>query len=166
MATLAKLARLPARDVLLLLRTGVLLVLVAVGLRLLPLRGLQALLRRRIRSRAAADPRDRRAPARLAWAVETAGRYRLGTCLSRALALQFLLSRHGLSSRLWLGVQRVDTRGGARARRLLRAHAWLEHDGRAVIGGPAPDGYTPLGCFQAGEVNSVRDVTGIRGSAA
>jgi len=151
MATLAKLASLPARDVLLLLRTGVLLVAVALGLRFFSLRELQALLGRWGRSRAPAEA------ARLAWTVEAAGRHRLGTCLSRALALQVLLSRHGFSSRLWLGVQR-DTVGAA-ARGPLRAHAWLEHDGRAIIGGPAPDGYTLLGYFQAGEGNSVRDVT-------
>lgn len=51
------------------------------------------------------------------------------TCLSVALVAQALLRIHGYESQFRIGVKRaVD---GAFA-----AHAWLERDGHAVIGGP------------------------------
>lgn len=52
-----------------------------------------------------------------------------GTCLSRSLALQFLLARRGITSILRLGGRLVDGR--------LEAHAWVEYAG-AVMGSP-PD---------------------------
>ena len=48
------------------------------------------------------------------------------TCLAQALAGQRLLAAHGHSSRLRIGVRKDGTR--------LGAHAWLEHQGRVVVG--------------------------------
>jgi hypothetical protein len=65
---------------------------------------------------------------RIAWAVENVSRYvPRATCLTQALAGQMLLARHGHLARLCLGVAR-DESGR------FRAHAWLESDGRIVIG--------------------------------
>ena len=88
---------------------------------------------------------------RLVWAIEVAGRYAATTCLTKALALQWLLAGRGIPTRLWLGVERAKASGDdARPEPLLRAHAWLEHDGRVIVGGPAPAGYAPLVCLAGG----------------
>jgi len=50
------------------------------------------------------------------------------TCLTRAQALQIMLARRGVSTRLMLGVARPNSDE-------FRAHAWLEKDGEIVIGG-------------------------------
>lgn len=48
-------------------------------------------------------------------------------CLTRALAAQVLLGRAGHASRLCLGVRPTER---------FEAHAWLECEGRALLGGP------------------------------
>jgi len=64
----------------------------------------------------------------LVWAVETAdGAVGTGgSCLAVALAADRLLSAHGYDSTLRIGVAR-DGRG-------FEAHAWLERDGRVLVG--------------------------------
>jgi hypothetical protein len=57
------------------------------------------------------------------------------TCLSRALAGQRLLG--DASATVAIGVRRDAT--------ALRAHAWLESNGAAVIGGGESDAYARLG---------------------
>jgi hypothetical protein len=47
-----------------------------------------------------------------------------GTCLSRSLALQWLLARRGIASDVRLGARIVDGR--------LEAHAWVERGGTVV----------------------------------
>ena len=47
-----------------------------------------------------------------------------GTCLSRSLALEYLLARQGIGSQLQIGVRRAAD--------ALSAHAWIEVDGRAL----------------------------------
>jgi hypothetical protein len=75
---------------------------------------------------------------RIVWAVGAAGRLvPRTTCLARALAAQALLARRGHASELRLGVA-----GGAG--RVFEAHAWLERDGRVLIGGPVDERYVPL----------------------
>lgn len=59
------------------------------------------------------------------------------SCLTQALALQVLLSRTGNPSSIHIGVARAG-------RKALEAHAWLECDGRVVIGGGQVDRYAPL----------------------
>lgn len=51
------------------------------------------------------------------------------TCLSNALVAQAMLQRHGYDATLRLGVKR-DANGA------FCAHAWVERDGRIVVGGP------------------------------
>ncbi len=59
------------------------------------------------------------------------------TCLAQALALRRLLARHGRVSILNLGVRNPP--GGS-----LQAHAWLEADGRVILGDPGPIAYERL----------------------
>lgn len=78
---------------------------------------------------------------RLLWAVAAVSRRLLPArpCLTQALAAQALLRwRGGRAARLQIGVARApDGR--------LRAHAWLERDGRVLIGGDAsPTAYQLL----------------------
>jgi transglutaminase superfamily protein len=59
------------------------------------------------------------------------------TCLTQALVADALLRRYGYAPELKIGVGRDDNR--------FQAHAWVEIDGKVVIGDlPALDQYTPL----------------------
>jgi hypothetical protein len=74
---------------------------------------------------------------RLAWAVETASRRAPGTtCLSKALALQHLLSANGRGSELMIGVDNSQGR--------FSAHAWLVVDGEILIGGCSVENHQTL----------------------
>jgi hypothetical protein len=66
---------------------------------------------------------------RIVWAVSTAGRIVLGAkpCLPLAMATQWLLGRRGVLTDLRIGVMRGDSGQ-------LEAHAWVEQDGRILIG--------------------------------
>lgn len=67
--------------------------------------------------------------ARMAWAVRRTARFvPMATCLTRALALQIMLSRKGLPTELFLGV------GHSKAKEFI-AHAWIERDSAILIGG-------------------------------
>jgi hypothetical protein len=71
-------------------------------------------------------------------AVERASRRVPGaTCLTQALSAQMILRHHGHHSRLCLGVAR-DASGD------FRAHAWLESEGRILIGGRGVSGLARL----------------------
>ena len=61
------------------------------------------------------------------------------TCLSVALVAQALLQRHGYESQFRIGVKRS-------AEGVFAAHAWLERDGRVIVGGPLAlvQDYKPL----------------------
>ena len=63
------------------------------------------------------------------WAVDAVAR-RLpnASCLTQALSGKLLLAWFGYRSELCLGVAHADDRS-------LRAHAWLEREGRPVLGG-------------------------------
>jgi len=52
------------------------------------------------------------------------------TCRATAIVVQALLQRHGYAVQLRIGV-RLPAAGE------FAAHAWLEHEGRIVVGGPA-----------------------------
>lgn len=77
---------------------------------------------------------------KVVWAVAVASRYMPGEvkCLARALATQVLLAQRGYRPQLHIGV--AKSKGGD-----LEAHAWVESQGRVVIGGLKDLGrYTPL----------------------
>jgi hypothetical protein len=72
---------------------------------------------------------DRLSIRRALWAVEAAARrVPAATCLTQGLAAQALLGRLGQPSELRLGVAR-------NANGKFEAHAWVEIEGRVVIGG-------------------------------
>lgn len=81
---------------------------------------------------------DTGAVERLPWAIEASGRYvPRATCLVRALAGQALFSRYGQRTDLRLGVRKKEKQKD------IVAHAWLEYQGRVMIGGEVRD-YFPL----------------------
>jgi hypothetical protein len=78
---------------------------------------------------------------RIAWAVPAASRYvPRATCLTQALSAQVLLARRGYPAELRIGVAR-DSHGA------FNAHAWVEHDGRIIVGELGYEEFTPLPTF-------------------
>jgi Transglutaminase-like superfamily len=119
-----------------LLRASVAVVGFRVALSTLPFRWVRSIGERTARPRR--GPRGRRGRDDLSWAVAAASRrVPRATCLTQALALQTLLAREGYESDLHIGVARSGDGG-------LEAHAWLESDGRIVIGGGGVERFTPL----------------------
>jgi hypothetical protein len=77
------------------------------------------------------------APGRVAWAVTHAARIVPGaSCLTQALAADVLLRRAGERPELCFGV--------ALGAGDFEAHAWLELDGRVLVGEAGLDRFTPL----------------------
>ena len=72
-------------------------------------------------------------------AVRRAGRHLPGgrNCLVQALAAQRMLRWLGLAAQVRIGVAKGDAGD-------LRAHAWVERDGKSVGQDPAVGVYTPL----------------------
>jgi hypothetical protein len=67
---------------------------------------------------------------RLEWAVRAASRrVPLASCLTQALALQFLLTRTGRSSEIHIGV-RNDAEAG------FQSHAWVQCEGQLLLSTP------------------------------
>lgn len=130
MDNLSRFAHLPATDRSLLIYSALLLAGVRLGLWLLPFGTL-----RRLLTRLDADSHDTRMVEtgtidRVAWAVNKASQYiPKASCLTQALATKVLLSRRGQPAVVRIGVKRGA--GGE-----LLAHAWIESNGRVVIGGP------------------------------
>jgi hypothetical protein len=135
MRRLRRLLRLPAAERWLVVRVAALLAAVRLALVLLGWPVVRRLAARAARPvpGAAAVP-----PARLQRAVERAGRHVPGaTCLVQAIALQILLGRRGQATDLRLGVAHGEGRR-------LEAHAWLESDGRVLVGAAGRERYTAL----------------------
>lgn len=115
-----------------------LIVLVRIGLSVFSLSRVRQGLRRAATwfpQGASSTPRYRM---RAAWAAHAVGRRLLPErpCLTQALVLQYLLLRRGDdSAELHIGVTKSDEEE-------LQAHAWIERDGRVLIGGTnAPKKY-------------------------
>jgi hypothetical protein len=92
---------------------------------------------------------------RLAWAVKTVSLRVPGTtCLSKALALQHLLSKNGHRSEVIIGVD--NSHAG------FSAHAWLLFDDEILIGEDSVENYKLLaawsthGAFRAPDANKRR----------
>jgi hypothetical protein len=136
----SKLSALSGRQLALLVEAVVLVGAVRVGLVVLPFRRLQRWLgRSSLRPGRAASP-DSAYRKQVIWAVRAAGRRLLGDkpCLAEALAAQWLLNRDGYPTDLQIGVTKGEDGQ-------LLAHAWLEKEGKTVIGGPlSPHVYTPM----------------------
>jgi hypothetical protein len=91
----------------------------------------------RLRCLAAGAVGGRQSIDRIIWAGRVAARWMPGaTCLSSALALQRLLSANGHTSELHIGVARDEGK--------IAAHAWVEQEGRILIGEDERRVYTRL----------------------
>jgi hypothetical protein len=63
------------------------------------------------------------------------------TCLNQALAAQMLLAQRGYPALLHIGVAK-----GKEGQ--FQAHAWVESEGKVVIGGSGPECFTPLAVLE------------------
>ncbi len=121
----AKFVRLSPEERTVLVRAFALLVLVRCSLWLISFATLQ-------RTVASISRSPRKEPAfpisRGIWAICTAGRYvPRATCLTQALAAQVLLGRAGIPTSVKIGVAKENGK--------FDAHAWLESDGKVLLGG-------------------------------
>jgi hypothetical protein len=122
MGKLSKFRALPRPQRRLLVRTARLTATVSLALRLLPFTALQRWLQPKSASAAPAAP----SKDDIVWAVTIAGRYVPGaTCLVQALVAERMLKRAGHPAQLRIGVSNQPT---------FRAHAWVESDGKVLLG--------------------------------
>ena len=145
MKRLRKFLHLNKRDRQLLISTALLLGTIRLGLWLHPSLTLRRLAAGMIKTKDKLHKPDQVSVGRVVWAVEVVSRYMPGKvkCLARALATQVLLSRHGHLTQFRIGVAKSSAEQ-------LEAHAWVESQGRVVIGGLKDLGrYTPLPSLEA-----------------
>jgi hypothetical protein len=112
-----------------------LLISIRIGLWLFPFRWLQGLALRASNRAKRHNPirpaRVQTIPDLIQVIRKVARRVPAATCLTQALTAQILLARTGHPSTLRIGVLRAATGR-------INAHAWLEIEGKIVIGGDAP----------------------------
>lgn len=145
MKRLRKFLHLTSGDRRLLVSAALLLGMIRLGLWLLPFQTLRRLLARMIQTTSVLQDTDQVSVDQVVRAVAVASRYMPGgvKCLARALATQVLLGRRGHRADLRIGV----AKGSAGQ---LEAHAWVESQGRIVIGGLKDLArYTPLPNLEA-----------------
>lgn len=108
------------------------------GLRLLPYPRVERRFGRAPRE--GSRPADARDVARCIWAAGAASRHHLWPmyCLSHALCLRSLLARRGIEGVLRIGVAREED--------WLRAHAWIEWEGKPL--GEKEESVAPFGPFE------------------
>lgn len=114
----------------LLMKTLVLVCFVRLGLWLMPLRILRKMARIGSSVSSLAQPQlsDPYLVRKIASSVRRVSRYvPAASCLTQAVAAQVLLAHHGQVTNLRIGVTRGDEGE-------LKAHAWLESNGRIIIG--------------------------------
>jgi len=115
----------------LLIRTYLLVVAIRLGLWLLPFRWMLCIPRLLARQQIQLQISRQVFEDRVAWAVAATSRcVPAATCLTQALAVQAILNRYGCASELHIGVAKS-------AQGKLEGHAWVESNGRIIIGGPA-----------------------------
>jgi Transglutaminase-like superfamily len=140
MGLLNKFLRLPAADRRLLMKVVLLVWMVRTGLWLIPFRVMRQLLAKMARGPIVSSAEESALVARIAWAVSVTSRYvPAATCLTQALATKVLLSRNGYHAVVRIGVARSEMGR-------FQAHAWVESNGKIVIGGSESSlqRYTPL----------------------
>ena len=89
--------------------------------------------------------------ARVIWAIEATGRRLpriISTCLVRAIVAEILMASRDRPVQVRIGVRQAPHGSGEPGRpdgeRGLEGHAWVERDGRALIGEPGEDLFVPL----------------------
>lgn len=139
MKQLAKFSNLTSSERRLLVSALFRLVVVRVGMWVIPLRVLLRRLHKMAVERDRLSDSNPLPPERIAWAIRVVSRYLPGTmnCLVQALATQSMLARRGHTARVRIGVAKDE--GGQ-----LKAHAWVECEGKIVIGGVGVPQYTAL----------------------
>ena len=131
MERLRKFLRLPAADRRLLVKALLIVGAARLGLWVLPFPVLRRLMARLSRCTAAPSRAEPAELGQISWAVTAVSRYvPEATCLTQALATKLLLCWRGQQASLRIGVARSE------AGQFI-AHAWVECNGRVVIGGPA-----------------------------
>ena len=138
---LRKAFHLSASDWLLILQASSWFAVVEFGLRVVKVKSLLAVLQ--------SDKRDEReygerVPAnaeRVAYCVALASRLHplRPTCLKKALVLNTMVARGAVKVRVIIGAAKSEGK--------LDAHAWLEHEGRIILGGLGSERYSPLYCL-------------------
>jgi len=120
-----------------LVRASLIVVGVRIGLSLVPFPRFQALLAR-LKARASVKSGEVPTTEQLARDVLVVSSYvPRATCLTQALAGQVLLQRFGHHAVVHVGVTEGEGKG------MIQAHAWLESDGKVVIG-ESEVSYIPL----------------------
>lgn len=127
MRPLHKFFRLTSQDRFLLLYAAIVITGIRLGLWLLPFQMVRSLLAKFF----LASPNPFRyciAIERVVWSVDVISRHIPGDvkCLARALATQGLLAQQGHTAQLQIGIIKREGK--------LEAHAWLENQGKVVIG--------------------------------
>lgn len=131
MTRLHKLASLSPVERVLLVRAGILVAVVRALLWVAPWRRVEAILRGRSRNLPSTAYLSKFSPDRLAWAVRTSSRVvPAATCLTQAVALQWLLKNTGRVCCVCIGVTKD-------ANHRFHAHAWVEHEGGVLLDRPA-----------------------------
>jgi hypothetical protein len=112
---------------------------VRAALWILPFGRLRSAIARLVHPRSGLHARPPDEADRIAWSVGSAARFvPKATCLTQALAGEVLLIRAGYPAKVRIGVAK-DAAGK------LEAHAWVESDGRVVIGDHDLHRFTTLG---------------------
>jgi hypothetical protein len=129
MGHINKFFRLSAADRRLFLRAFLLVCLVRLGLWILPF----SVMRKFLVNSACSEPASAIEPGgfidRVVWAVGVASDYvPAATCLTQAFVTRFLLVEQGCDAVVRIGVARSKTGR-------FQAHAWVESNGRVIIGG-------------------------------
>jgi hypothetical protein len=120
--------RRPGSDWKLFLRASVWVWLIRIALWLLPFRKLYNWTIHFRQGRIGDRPLDARSVYKIVWAVSAAARrVPHATCLTQALASQIMLGRRGHRTSLQLGIMKS-------AAGKIDAHAWLEREGKVLIG--------------------------------
>lgn len=139
MRKLAKFLRLSTAERFLLLRTVILVAAIRVGLWVLPFRVVQ-----RFTFRARKIKKTPYSVEQFIWAVRATSRFApRATCLTQAMAAQFLLLRAGYNPKIKIGVAKNDKKS-------FEAHAWLLLGDQVLIGGAEVERYTALTVLEEG----------------
>lgn len=127
--TLASLSRRSRREWGLFLRALGLVWMVRLALWALPFQRVRRLTSRLSRAGASRPVDETVSVKTLTWAVRAASRWvPAASCLTQALVAQIMLANRGLPHALHIGVARGE-------RGTFEAHAWIESEGRVVLGG-------------------------------
>lgn len=110
----------------LLIKSGMLMVSIRLGLWLYPFQDLQRMLETHMRKKFFQAGQSELE--RVAWSIRAVGKcLPFATCLVQALTAQLLLSRRGHQVALHIGIAK-DKQGK------LDAHAWIEYQGKVIVG--------------------------------